>query len=135
MSESENKYLSEKFINLFDDLFINKLSNKEVVEKYNISEINVMRTRKLKAFKIPLAEYFETRRELLREVQANYIHKNNKKLTPELRELFTDIFVNKIPNKFIAEKYNYDRSYVSKIKGRVVLRLAIEQFFEELKNK
>lgn len=135
MSESENKYLSEKFINLFDDLFINKLSNKEVVEKYHISEINVMRTRKLKAFKIPLNEYFETRRNLLREVQANYIHKNNKKLTPELRSLFTDIFVNKIPNKDIAEKYNYDRSYISKIKGRFVLRLAIEQFFEELKNK
>lgn len=135
MSESENKYLSEKFINLFDDIFVNKLSNKEVVDKYNISEINVMRTRKLKAFKIPLAEYFETRRELLREVQANYIHKNNKRLTPELRELFTDIFVNKMPNKFIAEKYNYDRSYISKIKGKFVLRLAIEQFFEELKNK
>ena len=135
MSESENKYLSDNFINLFDDLFINKLSNKEVVEKYHISEINVMRTRKLKAFKIPLAEYFETRRNLLREVQANYIHGNNKQLTPELRALFTDIFVNKIPNKDIAEKYNYDRSYISKIKSRFVLRLAIEQFFEELKNK
>lgn len=131
----EKKYLSDNFINLFDDLFINKLSNKEVVEKYNISEINVMRTRKLKAFKIPLAEYFETRRELLREVQANYMHKNNKKLTPELRALFTDIFINKIPNKDVAEKYNLDRSYVSKIKYRIVLRLAIEQFFEELKNK
>lgn len=131
----ENKYLSDKFINLFDDLFINKLSNKEVVEKYHISEINVLRARKLKAFKIPLAEYFETRRNLLREVQANYIHKNNKKLTPELRALFTDIFINKIPNKDVAEKYNYDRSYISKIKGRFVLRLAIEQFFEELKNK
>lgn len=131
----ENKYLSDKFINLFDDIFVNRLSNADVATKYNISEINVMRTRKLKAFKIPLAEYFETRRNLLREVQANYIHKNNKKLTPELRALFTDIFINKIPNKFIAEKYNYDRSYVSKIKGRVVLRLAIEQFFEELKNK
>lgn len=131
----ENKYLSDNFINLFDDIFVNKLSNKEIVDKYNISEINVMRTRKLKAFKIPLAEYFETRRNLLREVQANYIHKNNKQLTPELRALFTDIFINKMPNKDIAEKYNYDRSYISKIKGRFVLRLAIEQFFEELKNK
>ena len=131
----ENKYLSDKFINLFDDIFVNRLSNADVATKYNISEINVMRTRKLKAFKIALNEYFETRRELLREVQANYAHKNNKKLTPELRALFTDIFVNKISNKFIAEKYKLDRSYVSKIKGRFVLRLAIEQFFEELKNK
>lgn len=135
MSESENKYLSEKFINLFDDIFVNRLSNEDVATKYNISEINVMRTRKLKAFKIPLAEYFETRRELLREVQANYMHKNNRKLTPELRALFADIFLNKIPNKEIAEKYNLDRSYVSKIKYKIVLRLAIEQFFEELKNK
>lgn len=135
MSESENKYLSDNFINLFDDLFVNKLSNKEVAEKYNISEINVLRARKLKAFKIPLAEYFETRRELLREVQANYSHKNNKRLTPELRALFTDIFINKISNKDVAEKYNLDRSYISKIKYRIVLRLAIEQFFEELKNK
>lgn len=131
----ENKYLSDNFINLFDDIFVNKLDSKTISNKYDISEINVMRTRKLKAFKIPLAEYFETRRNLLREVQANYIHKNNKKLTPELRALFTDIFVNKMPNKDVAEKYNYDRSYVSKIKGRFVLRLAIEQFFEELRNK
>ena len=81
----ENKYLSDKFVELFDDILVNRLSNADVATKYNISEINVMRTRKLKAFKIALNEYFETRRELLREVQANYSHKNNKKLTPELR--------------------------------------------------
>lgn len=49
-------------------------------------------------------------------------------LTPELKELFDDLFINKLKNKDIAKKYNLSQPYVSQIKNKQKLQTAISEY-------
>ena len=54
---------------------------------------------------------------------------NAKHLDNNLKELFDDIFINKLKNKDICNKYNLKHTYVSNIKAQIFLKTALNEYF------
>lgn len=65
----------------------------------------------------------------LGKINIKYAQKARiKHLDNNLKELFDDIFINKLSNKNICKKYNLFSSYVSQIKNKRFLKTALNEY-------
>ena len=70
----------------------------------------------------------ENTRAAVRQNCKNAQEARKKHLDDNLKELFDDLFINKLKTKDICQKYNLKQSYVSQIKNKQKLKTAISEY-------
>lgn len=76
-----------------------------------------------------LKENVRSKLKELGKINIKYAQKARiKHLDNNLKELFDDIFINKLKNKNICKKYNLFTSYVSQIKNKQFLKTALKEY-------
>ena len=81
------------------------------------------------AWKLGLKENVRSKLKEIGKINIKYAQKARiKHLDDNLKELFDDIFINKMSNKDICKKYKLFTSYVSQIKNKRTLKVAISEY-------
>ena len=63
------------------------------------------------------------------KINCKYAQEANiRHLTPDLKELFDDIFIRKLKTKDIAKKFNFSETYINRIKNKQKLQVAISEY-------
>ena len=76
-----------------------------------------------------LKEHVRSKLKELGKINIKYAQKARiKHLDENLKELFDDIFINKLSNKNICKKYKLFTSYVSQIKNKQFLKTALKEY-------
>lgn len=76
-----------------------------------------------------LKEHVRSKLKELGKINIKYAQKARiKHLDENLKELFDDIFINKMSNKNICKKYKLFTSYVSQIKNKQFLKTALKEY-------
>lgn len=76
-----------------------------------------------------LKEHVRSKLKELGKINIKYAQEARiKHLDENLKELFDDIFINKLSNKNICKKYKLFASYVSQIKNKQCLKTALKEY-------